>query len=1549
MALAVTLMNRITRRVGVILAIPIVLILILIGLFYFPPFQNWAVRQVAAYASASTGMEISVGRVGLDFPLNLGVDDIKVILPRESSSGLRDTIADVRHVAADVRLLPLLKGRVEIDELVLEDMKVNTASLIHTARIRAAVGKLALRAHGIDLGESFVKLDEASFKDARISVELSDTVPADTTPSSNFWKIRLDSIRFDKTDFTLHMPGDTISVHVYMGNTTAQGGFLDLRKGLYQLGRLDWRGGRLDYDNNFSRPAEGIDYNHLALNDLILKADSFSYCDSRLGIRIRECSFREKSGLRVNRLEGAFLLDSTSISLPDLKLRTPNSSLSVRYEMALDAFSDKAPGRLRATVHGGIGKQDIAAFLGSSAGKLMHGWPYYPLQVDATVSGNMKKMRLSGLHLNLPTAFSITSDGFIENLDAPERLKADLDINAQTYHIGFLADALLPDLGRQVRIPHGIGMKGRFHVDGQKYAGNFTATEGGGSLRGTVRLDAARMAYALRLNAEALPLQHFLPTMGLTAFTGYVEADGEGIDILSPRTRIKAKTRIGKFRCQGYSLDQTNVAATIGGGRIHADVDSKNKLLTGLITFDGLTSSKVMRGTLSCDLPRADLFRLGLTRDSVIASLCGHIDINSDFKHYYKVQGSVSDIAILENGVCYRPDDVVLDILTTRDTTHAVVDCGDFHLRANAKGGYERILRQTDGLTGELQKQLKGRIIDQVRMRERLPEARIYLTTGRDNFFCGLVRKYGYDFSSLFVDLDSSPQAGLNGRLSADSLIVGGIRLDTVRLSLVSDAVGMAYHAQVKNGKQHPDYSFNALVDGSIIQNGTRMQARIYDANDKLGLALGVQGEMARNGIRFHMYDDDPVLGYKKFAVNDSNYVFLGDDRRVSADLKLKAADGMGVQIYTNDENAEALQDLTISLNQFDLEKVLSVIPYAPDLSGVMNGDYHLVMTKDELSVSSNMDIANLVYEKCPMGHLGAEFVYMPKSDGSHYVDGFLTHNGKEVADLTGTYQSKNGGYLDAELDLKRLPMLLVNGFVPDRILGLRGYGDGRLDVKGSLKAPRINGEVYLDSCYLYSEPYGVEMRFANDPVRIVESNLLFENFELYANNEQPLNISGSFDFSHLDRMMLDIRMRARNFQLIDARENPRSEAYGEAFVDFFGVMRGPLESLKMRGRLNVLGNTDMTYVLRDTELTTDTQLEELVKFTDFRDTTKVAVVDRPPLTGFDMALAVTVDEGAHIACMLNADHTNYIDQQGGGDLRLTYNTVDDLRLTGRYTLTSGTMKYSLPIIPLKTFTIQNGSYVEFQGNPMNPQLHITATEREKAIVNEGTGTGRLVDFDCGVKLSQTLDRLGLEFIIDAPNDVSIQDELNTMTAEGRSKVAITMLASGMYLADGNTRGFSMNSALSSFLQSEINNVAGNAMRSLGLDLGMSIDNATTSSGAVHTDYSFSFAKRLWNNRLRIIVGGKVSTGAELDYGRTNDSFFDNVELEYRLDQKSSKYLRLFYNNNKYDWLEGMLGEYGVGFKWQRKLRHFRDIFRLKTEEENRVPADSDTTKVKGK
>lgn len=1558
-------MKKFVKWASVIIFLPILLIFLLAILLYVPPVQNWAVKQVASYASESTGMDISVQHVKLVFPLHLGVEGVKVLQPIDSlknSSDLtlrnkKDTVADIQQMVVDVQLMPLFKSQVMVDELDFSKMKVNTTNFIHEARIKGNVGRLKLKAHGIDLGKEQVKVDHALLANAKLSVELSDTVPPDTTPNKNFWKINIQKLRMANTGLTLCMPGDTLQVGAYFGNALAKNTYLDLFKGLYQVEHIDWKQGKVTYDNFFEKPVSGMDFNHLSLVNMLVKADSFYYCNSKVDVRIKNAQFQEKSGLMVEQLAGRFVMDSTKIQLPDIYLRTPVSNMQATVDMDLNAFAEKNPGKLTLSLDGKIGRSDLMLFAADYLPyKMQRKWPYYPLSVKTSLTGNLSRMSLSALQLSLPTAFQVDANGMLADLRNIDLLKAQVRFRANTYHLGFATAMLDPALMRQFRIPSGIAWDGEFKMDGSKYATRLTMREGKGKLNLQAKvitrknkrgdIDMSNLDYHAKIQAQNIMARHFLPKQDLVSFTGNLEAKGIGIDFLSSHTQLSAKAKVNHVHYGSYKINNILAVAHIANGKIHADVDSKNEYLTGLLSLDALTHMKKIQATMTADVRNADLYLLRLTEKPMNASLCGHVDLMSDLKSTHALMATMGDICLRTKDKIYRPVDVNLDLLTRPDTTHAVADCGDFHLNMDMQGGYEHVLKQVDYLQKELLSQLKRRHIDQVKIKERFPFGHIALTTGTNNFVSRFVEYCGYRFKSVNMDMNVSPIKGLNGFLNIDSLVAQNVQLDTIRTHIETVGDTIRYAARIENNKKNPQYVFRALLNGQLEERGSNIKAQIYDANDKLGVDVGLSALLQDNGIRISLIDPHPILGYKKFTANQDNYLMLSDDNRVSANLLLTASGGMGVRIYSEDENTDALQDITVSMSNFNLDKVLSVIPYMPDISGIMNGDFHIIQTKEELSVSSNLDVKDLVYEHCPMGDVGSEFVYMPKSDGSHYVDGILKYEDEEVATVKGTYKSEGEGYLDATAHVNDIPLHFINGFIPDQLVGLKGTGDGNLTIKGSLTKPQVDGELYLDSAYLESVPYGVVMRFANDPVRIEGSKLLFENFMMYANNESPLNIQGDLDFSNLDKMMLDIRMRAQNFLLIDAKENMRSEAYGKAYVNFYGMMRGPLSNLKMQGKLDVLGNTDMVYILRESELTTDNQLNELVKFTNFKSNTQPVVV-RPVLEGFDMALSMSIDESAHILCALNADQSNYIDLMGGGDLQMRYNPMDQIQLTGKYTLNNGEMKYSLPVIPLKTFTIQDGSYIEFTGDPFNPTLSITATENIKSTVNEGQGNGRSVDFVCGVKLSQTLSKPGIQFIISAPSDMTLQDELNTMSVEERGKIAITMLASGMYLANGNTSSFSMNSALSSFLNSEINNIAGSAMRSMGLDVGMTVDNSMNAAGALHTDYNFKFAKRFFNNRLSFSVGGQVSTGAELENAtNNNDVFFNNIELQYRLNEGASQYIRAFYNNNTYDWLEGQIGEYGVGFMWRRKLQHFMDIFRFKNVKQQvpGVPASSKNT-----
>ena len=91
-------MKKALKWTALAVAIPILLIVLLAVLLYLPPVQNWAVKQVARVASEKTGMEITVEHVNLEFPLNLGVEGLRVLQPNDSLPQQKDTVADVRKL-----------------------------------------------------------------------------------------------------------------------------------------------------------------------------------------------------------------------------------------------------------------------------------------------------------------------------------------------------------------------------------------------------------------------------------------------------------------------------------------------------------------------------------------------------------------------------------------------------------------------------------------------------------------------------------------------------------------------------------------------------------------------------------------------------------------------------------------------------------------------------------------------------------------------------------------------------------------------------------------------------------------------------------------------------------------------------------------------------------------------------------------------------------------------------------------------------------------------------------------------------------------------------------------------------------------------------------------------------------------------------------------------------------------------------------------------------------------------------------------------------------
>ena len=1546
---------------GVILT-PIVLVVLLAIALYIPAVQNWAADYGSKIASEKTGMQISIGTIHIVWPLDLEVTQCKVRTAQwlEPCDTLPDSPQfDIYLGRATVGWQPLalLDNNIDITTLEADSADINL-DLNYEAPEDTSKSELPYT----------INLQKANITNVNLWMMMKgDSIP-----------VVVRGVMAKAEDGVFDLGKQHYSVGTFNGGVKRFNGYgakvdtLSLNASgidFVMQENEDPRDTMVNMQLGIKGIGAGIraaNYDTYRVENLKATIEdlSFALANSKplFAANIKECTetvfLGEKfKGSRVQGVDGLTSTLSAKVDMDTTKvvvdgsLQTSASRISTHLNMDLNAFEQNSTGLIDARLDASIGRSDVLNIVEglklTDAAPLRQYLPAMPITVSTEVHGNMQNLHIPFVKADIPTLASVDIRPFDlsypMNYDSPMfRAKAKAKVRTYRY------------------------LRAQGDIDATISGANIDyiadiRTDDGGKLKSSGTFNYKTMTY----NVDA----------GMSNFV----------------MNSSDLRKLGMPNLQQYGLGDLTLS-----GKVHADtraikatLNPQSKALEGEILLDALMDNMKPTGikaTLFTDMRNIDLYEMHMAEVPLKIGFCGHYDFevrqsgiklpkipglpqNTDVYDDIKLNGIISDITITDSVQTFHPDDIALGLLTRRDTTRADIHCGDFESLITMRGGYEWLMRQANELSRVLNKQMDNYTFDQAEIRDALPKLNFYLRCGKENPIARFAKYYDINFDKVLARFHVSRENGINGELRLHKLLTAGYQLDTIGLRINStnnilDSLGniiepmkMTYALKVQNYKPN-DIVFAALVDGELMEHGLTLNTNLYDDNNEQALKLGLeamvvnvnenenqnqnenenqnenqkQNQNDNRRLRIRLTPDEPVIGYAKFHLNEDNHITLGKRNAITANVKMRSDDGMGLELTSGsfnpyietsaeDGKKTAWQDLTLSLTRINLQKLTSGIPYAPKVSGMLDGDFHIVMNSmTEMTVSTDINVDDMVYEKCPIGNLSTQFVYMPEEEGNqHYVDGTVMLDDKEIATVIGRYNNTTKN-ISLTADLKKCPLNLINGFIEDQIVGLEGTADGSLDIKGTTDTPIVNGELFLENASLISIPYGVKMRFDDDPVRVQDSKLLLENFQVYASNDSPLIASGDIDFADLDHITVNLRMKAENFLLIDAKETPKSEAYGKAFVNFYCGMRGELSKLRVVGRLDVLPTTDLNYILRDSPITTDNRLKELVTFTNLNDTTNVTTV-KPAVDGMQMSFTVNVIDGAHVKCWINADHSNYLDLVGGGNLKMKYDS-GEITITGRYTIHEGEMKYSLPVIPLKTFTIANGSWLEFTGDLLNPRMNITATERVRASVSDN-GANKMVTFNCGVVITKSLKDMGLEFIIEAPEDQAIANELAMMSTEARGKVAVTMLTTGMYLSDSNTSSFSMSSALNSFLQSEINNIAGNALKTMDFQMGM--DKTTSDDGTMHTDYTFKFAKRFWNNRLNISVGGKISTGN--DVSGQNRSFFDNVDVQYRLSETSNQYMRLFFKDNVYDFLEGYVSQYGAGYMYKRKLQKLKDLF----------------------
>lgn len=1517
------------KRIGIALLIPVVLILLVSVLLYLPPVQNFAVKKATEYASKATGMQIGIERIRLSFPLNLKVQGVEVL------TSPADTLLTLKSLTVNVKALPLLKKEVSVEAIDLEDAKVNTGTFIEGMEIKGILGRLHAKADNIDLAKEQGTLNSIDLSDTAITLLMNDTTTqADTTSTAINWLLHLEKINLHRVAFAMQMPADSLRMSTYIDKASLEDGIVDLGKSQYGAQLFTLTGSTLGYDMGGQLPAKGFDPSHIALSNVNISLDSLFYGGRDIRARISELSAVDRSGLTVASLTGNLVSDSTTINVPQLLLKTPSSEARLLATVPWSSFDDDPAGNMRVMLTASLGKEDVMIFAGDLPEDFQKAYPQQPVKLTAGVEGNLSSLMLRQLKAELPGAFSMNASGTVKAVTDSLRRSGKLDLKAETGNLDFILSMLPASERSRYNIPAGITLTGTAGLSENAYQADLLLKEDKGRVTLTGLFNPATEAYAADLKVDSLEPIHFLPLDSLYYLSATIRAEGQGFDPFNAATHAKLDGKLTDIRYGNYNVEDITLDGSLEKNFAKFDLLSKYPLAKMDLTLNATLKEKDINAMLIADVDNFDLYGMHLMTDSLATSFQLFAEARSDMGKNNRVDVTLGNWELITSIGTYKPKTLTLHAQSTKDTTQVSFHAGDLGIVLTGNSDLETMTDKFSKISEGLNKQLeKDTMINIPAFQPLLPDMHLAIKAGKDNPIYNMLQQAGVSFNHLALEAFSSPEEGFRMDAGVYDLMRDTTRIDTITFAVRQDSLGLLYNAGVAKTKYRQQAPFTAGVKGQIRNTYADAEFVYTDGAGDTGILLGLRADKEKEGFKIHLFPDDPILAFRPFKLNPDNYILYKNLKDIAANVRLTGDKNASLWIHSQPHD-EGMEEVHLELSQIDLDVISQAFAEIPAMKGILSADLQYAPSDSSFLVVVDANIDNLIYEGGRVGELMFSTVYLPLDDNTHQVDLHLMRDQSEVMAATALYKMGKNDYLDGTLDIMHLPLDMVNPFIPDNMASLSGALEGNMTIKGSSKAPAVNGFIEMDSTQMFVTAVGSTFSVDDKKIVVKDNQVIFDEYHIHAAGKNPFVIDGTIDFKNPSRMMADLKLNADNMQLLDVKRNKESLVYGKLLVNLGSTVKGPLDALVMRGSLQVLGGTDVTYVLKDSPLTVQDRMSGLVTFTSFQDTLLNRRREAPlPLGGLDMLLTIRIDQSVRLNADLTPDRSSKVELEGGGDLSFQYTPQGEMILNGRYTLSGGIVKYALPVIPLKEFNIQDGSYVQWSGDVMDPYLSLTATERIRANVTLDGQNPRMVNFDVGIALKQQLENLSLQFVMTAPEDQAMQTQLSSMGEDERTKLAVGMIMTGMYLANSGSgkQNLNMGAALNSFLNSEISNIAGSALKTVDISFGMDTYDANgDGTGGQRTDYNFSFAKRFWNDRIRVVLGGRISTGENASNSNQTQAFIDNVSVEYRLDASGTRYVKLFHDKNYESLLEGEITETGVGIVLRRKMLHLRELFNFK-------------------
>jgi hypothetical protein len=1297
---------------------------------------------------------------------------------------------------------------------------------------------------------------------------------------------------------------------------------------------LQWNPGRWKLFANHLKISDGVvaveregysapvmnefDENHIVISAINGTFKNIHLKDDTLRSDV-SLSAKDRGGFLLKKLTANFKFTPEIMEFKNLDIVTPKSHLQDYFAMHYQHFNDDMQDFIHnVTVEGNfknskVSSDDLAYFAPDT-----RSW-----KTDFFLSGRARGKidNLTAHDMIIKAGENNYLSGNISLRGLPDIDKTFIDLRADELRSNYTEFAkLIPSL-------KGITNPDLKTFGNINFAGSFTGYMNDFVTYGTLKTDIGTLQTDLHL---------IIPGKGRPVYKGKVSTANFQLGKFIGNSDIGNIVFDGKVN--GIGFDPDNVEIAVDGNiskiqyngyeysNIIAHGEFKNKLFSGSasindphIVIDTLVGSINLSKSnpqfnLEANVRKLHLKNLKFTNDSI--SLTGNFDLNFTGNSIDNFLGSAKlfNAVLSDNGKQLSFDSLYINSTINGGKKFLTVETNE--MEAGINGDFS-IKELPDAFQLLLSKYYPA-YINKPKNKIGNQDFNFYIKTRNVSDYVNLFDKRisGLDNSVLQGNINTGNNT-LNLQADIPQFNYSNINFKLIDFTATGTGDTLSLKGNIDdvviNDSLHsPDARFsivaaNDISDISIKATGNRA----FNNADISG-----QIQTNKHGFKLIFNPSTFTINQKQWQVAKEGVLELQDSLFTATNIRF-SQNGQEIYVSTQPSSNGKGNDILLAVQNLIIGDFIPIFLKSPQLDGMLNGNLRINDPFGKTAVEFDTKIDQFRFEKDSVGIILANGEYL--ADPGELKVNMISNNNlyNFSGDFAYRFNDTTINQLSGSVVFKNSGIHVLETYLNSVFSSLHGRATGKLSISGKASAPKLTGNIQLDSTRLTIDYTKCNYRLADSTIISFNPDEIdFGSVTILDTLNHTATLTGkiyhtffdNFFFNELHFKTNPVGNGPSKFILLNTTSSDNNEFYGHVVGRAELSLNGFLTDMQM----DISGEpTDSSHIYLPTGETAESGSMDYLTFTKFGREMKADLISRQN-TNIKVNMELTANPLAKIDVILDETTGDVIKAQGSGKLNISAGTSEPLTIRGRYNVEQGEYTFNFQTFLKTPFTLQQG-YIEWQGDPYRANLNIDAIYHAQNVSmnNIPTTTGyRNINGDVDIifKLRGTLKDPRPEFEFQFPFDNPLKSDpiateyLKTRFQEDKTalmnQVASLLLfnqfmSSDQPLITGNNTGnfvtrsvgqllsATLSTSLNSWLQKVLNT------KSVNLITNINTGDLNFQKGASQKELTnvgnFGVRTAFLNNKLLVTVAGNVDyrLGQAVATSNSNFLFTPDVSFEY--------------------------------------------------------------------